>query len=152
MEKVMTEEAEEAPDRRKHGYKDLEDKLDNHAARLDKRLETFIRQALIAFAIIGITSVGSLVGFGILLSKQGQTASEIQAQRRESIFRSCYEQNLRHDNTITQLQIISDVNVKRHPERATEIKESVRPTITLIDALAPKQNCVKLVKESVDGG
>lgn len=151
----MTEDAQ--PDRRSYTHytelkEELSQQLDDHATRLDNRLEFFLKRALMAFGIIGLTSVGSLVGFGIVLSKQGQTASEIQAQRRDSIYRSCFAQNLRHDNTITQLQIISEANTKKHPDRATQIKESIKPTITLIDALVPKEDCVRLVQKSVKGG
>lgn len=143
---------ESLPERRKHGYEELEKKLDEHAARLDSRLESFIRHALIAFAFIGLTSVGSLVGFGIVLSKQGQTAKDIQAQRRDAIFRACYEQNLRHDNTITQLKAVTAEAAKQDPKRADEIKSSVKSSITIIEALVPKNNCVKLVAQSVVNG
>ena len=155
MEKAMTEDTqsdEEVPDRRKHGYADLEKKLDDHAEKLDKRLAAFIRQGMIVFGILALTNTISLVGFGILLSKQGQTTADIQTQRRESILRSCLEQNVRHDNTINQLKIITAANLKQRPKEASKIKESVAPTIALIDALAPKKECAKLVKESVDGG
>lgn len=149
----MTENQEDTqPDRRRHGYKDLEEKLDQHAKRLDERLELFIRRALIAFALIGFTSVGSLVGFGVLLSRQGQTATEIQAQRRESIFRSCYEQNVRHDNTVLQFRRVADEAAKKQPEEASRIKAAVKANLTIIEALVPKQDCVKLVERSVNGG
>lgn len=148
----MTEEQEDQPDRRRHGYKELEQKLDDHAERIDSRVESFIRRALIAFAIVGLTSTGALVGFGVLVTKQGQTTSEIQAQRRDSIFRSCYEQNLRHDNTFKQLRAVAAEAVKKEPKRAAQIKQSTKSSLTIIEALVPKRDCVKLVKQSVDEG
>jgi precorrin-2 methylase len=51
------------PDRRKHGYKELENKLDRHAEEIKSRLEKFIRRGLVAFAIIGIFTALALFGF-----------------------------------------------------------------------------------------
>lgn len=141
-------EDEPLPDRRRHGYQDLEEKLDEHAQKITDRLEEFIRRALIGFAVIGITSAASLAGFGILLVKQDNTSKEIQAQRRESILRGCLEQNTRHDNTISQLQVVSAAAAKEHPKDAAQIAQSVKSSTTLIEALVPKENCLLKVKQA----
>lgn len=66
--------------------KDLETKL-------EIRLHRFFFRALIAFAVIGMTSAGSLLGFNFVLH-------EIQRQRQETIEQNCIQQNIRHDNAI----------------------------------------------------
>lgn len=148
----MTTDPEPLPDRRRHGYAELEHKLDQHALRIEERIRRYLIGGLVAFAIIGLICAASLVGFGILLREQGSQADEIQRQRAESIQRECRNQNLRHENTIDQLNEQIAVILKTHPSRAQEIRRQVKYTIALIDALAPHQDCAKQVKTSVEAG
>lgn len=152
MEEAMTEESspEVQPDRRKHGYQELEKKLDDHAKAIEDRLSAFISKAMVAFAIIGLFSTGSLIGFGILLKQQGHTADEIQQQRREAIIRNCVDQNKRHDNTIEKFQQVALAAEKKDPKQRTEIQAAVKANLTIIEALVPKQDCAELVLRSVE--
>lgn len=149
------------PDRRMHGYKELEDKLDEHAEKLEeqlnqhaenlnKRLARFIRSGLFAFAMTGLLSAAAIVGFGFLLNEQGKQATEIQNQRREAILRSCGELNQRHDETIKAFHEVAEQESKKHPERAVQIKESTQGTLRLINALVPKQECQRIAALAVD--
>lgn len=64
---------------------------------------------------------------------------EIQQQRRTNIRTNCEDQNRRHDKTIERLR---DLGTQRHVPA-----ERLAPTIRLIDALAPHQDCDRLVRQ-----
>lgn len=72
---------------------------------------------------------------------------DIQAQRVVNIRQSCDEQNARHDDTIAAL----DRLIGQLPKDSTRrfLAEKNRPgTVLLINALAPKRDCGKVVKEA----
>lgn len=106
MTEISFEIAEENPDRRKYGYQTLEKKLQTHSEHVEKRLSRFFFKALLAFALIGITSAGSLLGFGIVLDQSANTSAEIQNQRFDNIYQNCIQQNTRHDRAITRANMI----------------------------------------------
>ncbi len=141
----------ELPDRRRHGYKELEDKLDAHAKALDNRLAKFIRRGLIAFSIIGVFTALSLVGFGLVLHEQHKTTNLIQHQRAESIRTGCVDQNRRHDNTVAFIIKVTQKAADREPDPQTkkQILASQASNVALIQAIAPKQNCKALVAAAV---
>lgn len=143
-------EQEPQPDRRRHGYKELEEKLDQHAETIEQRLERFIRGALLGFAIIGLCSAGALIGFGFLLREIGDQADAIQEQRREAILRSCTDQNARHDNSVKAFNKVAREAIKKYPNRAEQIQQSAKSNLAIIEALVPKQNCVLLAQRAVD--
>jgi hypothetical protein len=120
------------PDRRKHGYVELEEKLDTHAHRLEARFERWLKLGLIAFTIMAMTSVVSLVGFGIILKQQ-----------HNEIIERCVNQNHRHDNAISAL--IQGSNEDQLNNKDTVAREEIQRrrdvTIALLDNLAPKTNC-----------
>jgi len=134
----MTDE-EFLPDRRKHGYRELEVQVDSHFEKLATKMERFMSQATIAFAIIGITSAIAIFGFGFVLKEHRDITQRIQEQRRNAIRTACQAQNSRHDTTIAQLGNLGIRGVEREV------------TVSLIDTLAPKENCEKLVDEQVKG-
>jgi hypothetical protein len=69
---------------------------------------------------------------------------EIQTQRRTNIRSNCDDQNTRHDRTIRRLRMIA---------RANHIPDArIRPSIRLIDALAPKHDCARLAERQTGGG
>lgn len=95
------------------------------------------------FQAINIAAAIALAVMFYFISNQNQT---IQDQRRESILRACRDQNARHFNTIKTL----DKLIAQLPESQRKQAEGSRNfTVLLIDALAPVQNCKKLVNESV---
>ena len=70
-----------------------------------------------------------------------ERVQQINAGRRDVLVRSCREQNRRHDNTIRKLDgLIADLPPGRRRERAKAGRAS---TVALIEALAPKRQCVK---------
>lgn len=130
------------------GYKELEDKLNAHAEDIRKRFRRWLILGFVAFACVGLTSSVALVGFGYLLSKQGETTNEIQEQRKASIRASCEDQNTRHNSTTDGIRRAMRFAIKQHPGRAAQIKQNTQVSIGLIDLLAPYQDCVALVKRA----
>lgn len=67
-------------------------------------------------------------------------ADKIQAQRKDL----CADQNARHKRTIQTLNSILAEFVKKHPDQAKQVRDSVRSNVLLINALAPKRQCSTL--------
>lgn len=109
------------PDRRKHGYGKLEEKMDNELAGIRWSLTKFMMVA----AVTGMLALGAAV---ILYTGQRGLTDDIQDQRFDSLVKLCQEQNERHDNTINR---ISESNT------SAEVKNQ---RIFLVDALQPKVN------------
>jgi hypothetical protein len=137
------------PDRRKHGYKELEDKLDKHATEIKDRLAIFIRRGLIAFAIVGVFTTLALFGFGYLLREQHKTTDLIQEQRRDAVRTTCEEQNKRHDRTVAVLERVLRDAEKKTPERKAQIEAARASNLLLINALAPHRDCAQLIHLAV---
>ncbi len=94
----MTDTQTIPPDRRKN---------DDWKVYLETRLRKFFFKALVAFAIIGLTSAGSLFGFGVLLKEQGKVDTQIQAQRYDTVLDNCEAQNKRNLQTIKKSKTLS---------------------------------------------
>jgi hypothetical protein len=130
------------PDRRKHAYEDLVQRLDEHTDATNRRLHSFFAKALAIFTIIGITSALALFGFGL-------TLNNFRTIRKNFVRDTCVAQNKRHDRTIAKFKAATNRAVKRTPKFARAIRAGERDNLSIIDALAPKQDCVKLSKVSV---
>ncbi len=120
------------PDRRKHTYQQLEDRLDKHIDAIEERFERWFKRGLIAFALIGLATATALGGFGYLLYDQKQDA-----------LAACENVNVRHNNAINALIAGSNedqLNAKT-PEARLEIQRRRDVTIGLIDAVLPVTDC-----------
>ena len=142
--------------------------LDSHIKKNDARLRKFFIGALIAFSIIGLACTVALIGYGIVLREQQQTADQlailvkqnkdfardIQKQRKDSIIESCTTQNARHDGSVKALVKGSDIDQENAANEAArvEIRRRRDVTIALLDALAPVEDCKAKAKEAVQGG
>lgn len=94
----MTEELRGfAQKERRKGYKELGEELEAHADRIEARLHRFFFRCLAAFAVLGLTSAISLLGFGVVLKQQARNSRDIQQQRYDTLMTNCLEQNRRHD-------------------------------------------------------
>lgn len=158
------------PDRRRHGYQELEQKLEEHTEAIESRFQRFFIMALIAFSIIGLTSAGALVGYGVLLRQTSHQADEIQQQttiiqrqtniiqqqRRDSVRKTCQEQNERHKNTVKVFNGIFAKALKKatDPVQRAQLLSSRNANLLVINALAPHQNCDEVVRKAVptEGG
>jgi preprotein translocase subunit SecF len=146
----------ELPDRRKHGYAELETKLNAHVESSRSQLHRFFNWGIAILAVVGLTTAASIFGFGIVLNQQGQqnnkiaeAQAQIQQQREDSIRSSCEDQNARHDNTVASFEQAAKSTIKKHPELAAQVHENVNTNLKIINALVPKQNCDQVVAESV---
>lgn len=68
-------------------------------------------------------------------------AHAIQRNRLDTISRNCTDQNLRHDAAITALYSL----LQKSGVPPARQDKAAQPIIQLIDALAPSQDCRKLV-------
>lgn len=132
------------------GYEELERKITNFSGRIERRFRRWFITSLIAFSCVSLTSSAALVGFGFLLTQQSNTTRQIQDQRKEAISTACQDQNQRHDGTAYALGLAKDDAIKEHPEQKKEIEKQTQVSLGLIDALAPHQDCAKLVKKSTE--
>lgn len=81
--------------------------------------------------------------------RQAVSATElgraIQRERRQEILQSCQQLNERHAGTVRALTaILAQAERRAKPRRRAKIRESERPTLLLIDALAPHRDCEKV--------
>lgn len=149
------------PERRK-GYAQMEENLQTHAEEIEEQLRRFIRNAMIAFAIVGLCCAAGILGFGLVLREQGhqqdqikslavknhQITTEIQKQRATTVRENCEAVNKRHDTTIKLLIAAAKLEEKNSPTE--EAKQAVRQRrmndTTFIDSILPTQDCEKLVR------
>lgn len=130
------------PDRRKEDFEQLNKRIDERFEKLTERLARFITKALIAFAIIGITSAVAIGGFGLVLGK-------IKDTRKDFVFDTCTAQNKRNSNTVKAFNEEAKRIKKIYPAQAGQIDQSVKSNLRLINTLAPKQDCKRLSDVSV---
>lgn len=164
--------SDRTPDRRRHGYQELEKKLNQHVDEIEARFKKRYRGMLIAFSIIGLSSAIALVGFGIVLREQGRQQDrfakqqmlvtnlskanrelgiDIQHQRKDSIRISCQDTNRRNLRTKARLIQEAKKYQKEAPNEAAreEIRRSRNVSLDLIDLNTPRENCEKRVKKLV---
>jgi hypothetical protein len=138
--------------RREEDVDALDKKLDSKFGVLRDRLERFIRRATLGFAVLGIACAVGLFGFGLVLKRETENSDDIQAQRKNFVEQSCKEQNERHDKTYSALVAAAAADeAKRTTEAAkAEVRRRRDVTLGLIDALAPKQDCAKLIEQATE--
>jgi hypothetical protein len=91
--------------------------------------------------------VSALVAFNDQQQRSTELGLAIQQQRADAIRDGCQEQNGRHDRTIVKLEML--IAAIKDPARRRRAERNVGGTIALIDALAPKQDCGRLVRQRV---
>lgn len=142
----MSEDPEESlQDRRKNEYADLKRSIDTRADENDKRLSGFIRKTLVAFAILGIASTVSLIGFSIVLGK-------IQQERYDNVYQSCIQQNEQHDKTLKKTDALLS---PKHSKPGQEIQLAKTKIFVrlVVDELRPKvDDCKAYTKTRVKSG
>lgn len=141
-----------------HGYRELEAMLNKHAEAIETKFHRWFVRGLVAFGIMALGVAAGLVGYGVLLSRQGdltttqgQLLQQIKSTRKSFVRDSCLAQNKRHDRTVKKL-----IHAERKAEAQTssprvrmKIRNSVEVSIGLIDSLAPVQDCNKLAAVSI---
>lgn len=133
------------------GYKRLEKKLDNHANVIEDRFHRWFVGGLIAFVIMGLVCTVSLIGFGVLLTKQGNLTEKIQEQRYESLLEGCENQNTRHDDVIAKIDK-AVAETPPPPERQKRAKEASKPFKLILEAAVPHtKDCRAYAHDRVPG-
>lgn len=131
------------------GYQELERKIDDYANEIENRFHKWLLGGIIAFAVIGLACTTSLVGFGVLLTNQGNATHEIQQQRYTAVLDSCLDQNVRHDNVIAAIDEAVAQTPKANRKRA---KESAGPFKLILEAAVPyTMDCRALARNRVKG-
>lgn len=104
------------------------------------KFQRFYRNALIAIAVIGVSSGVALAGFAYVL-----------VQQRNAVKEACANRNEQHDNAINSLIEGSDIDQQNAltEETKAEIRRRRDVTIGLIDAVAPKRDCDDLTQPAV---
>lgn len=150
--------SEGKPERRKASFvaldeyqEELAKQFANHVDEIDRRLRYFYTRALVAFAVIGITSALAIFGFGYVLSQQTDKGKEIQKQRKAFAQEACHETNDRHDRATAALVTgsTSDIQAAQTEAEKNDIRRRRDVTLALIDVIAPKQNCDVQAQEAV---
>lgn len=83
--------------------------------------------------------------------KAEQATRDIQSERRDATLRACQDQNDRHDATFAQLDKLStrDNAQAQTPEQKLRARQTIAGTKALIEAIAPKRDCAKVVEATV---
>jgi len=129
------------PDRRKNTYEELEKKLDEHISAIETKFDSWFRRGLVIVAFIGLCCAAALGGVYIVLG-------EVQNTRTEFIRTQCESQNKHNRDTSAQLTALAlqDEQHRKTQAGKDEVRRRRDVTLSLIDALAPEQNCDYLVK------
>lgn len=114
---------------------------------LQEQIHKWIVRGLIGFGIIGLACAISLVGFGILLTKQGNTTNNIQNQRYNAFLDSCEDTNTRHDNVVAKI----DAAVAKTPKDQQDPK-GVEAFKLILEAAVPfTEDCAGYAQSRVEG-
>lgn len=122
---------------------------------LEERYQKVATHLTQAVAIIGVTLFVVSAVCVVLIranaarSKEARAlADQIQQERARNMRDGCVAINQRHDDSITKLRVILEQTVAagRSRERA---EQGFKSTVFLIDALVPKRDCERLVREQV---
>ena len=138
----------DGPERRA-GYKELKEEMEAHVGEIQDRFRRFYVMSLVSFACIGLTTVAGLLSFGFILREHDKTnkavaaqAAAIQRQRESFIRDTCVESNRRHELALRELR----EDLVGADDLDHDIYEVLNREINL---LHPKQDCDRLVRESV---
>lgn len=150
------------PDRREDIWERLDEIDAGYKKRADqnrKLIEKFARWTAIILAVLAVAQLGlGALSVKLLVqgghqqdkisSQQGAIARAVQAiqrQRAEAIWDGCRTQNYHHDLTIRRLDLL--VQGIKNPARKLRAENNTAATVSLIDALAPAQDCKLLLAE-----
>jgi len=111
----------------------------------------FHRFPIAATALLAAVALAAALGaIGVAVLSGNERSEDIQASRAENVLSACREQNARHDATVTTLdQLLADAAHTASPARRRQLAQSRTSTVLLIDALAPKRDCLARVRELV---
>lgn len=140
---------EELPDRRKHGYADLEKQVEDHTKEVEDRLHKFFTKALATFALLGFISAGSLLGFGVVLQTQADVSRKIQEQRFDAFRLNCEQTN---DRYFAVISAINKAIAATPPKQRAQAEKSAVPFKAILAAAVPfTPDCYGYARDRVKG-
>lgn len=132
---------------------EIETRVDDGLAELEegrKRNRSAIKWLTGGFVILALGVTTALGLYGLLNGETNDLAQEnqdvieaVQTSREDATRSNCEQQNSRHDDTIKNL----DAGLAAvPPDQRQQAAQTRAFTITLIDALVPKQDCDERVR------
>lgn len=126
-------------------------------AALEARYQRVAYRLTLCVGIIGATLVAVSIVLVILVNANADRAREarglvmrINSERARNIGDNCRSSNERHEDAMAVLNGIFRDALKRVPLQAVkQLKAQKQYNVTLIDALAPKQDCAAVVASQV---
>jgi hypothetical protein len=103
----------------------------------------------LAAVATGVLLTACLFIAGTALVKTNSTTHQIQNERARSVRENCEQVNDRHDHAIETLDRLI---AKAPPSRRQRAIQNRAATVLLLDAIVPKRDCERLVRQSVDAG
>lgn len=98
-------------------------------------------RAMLSFALV-LAAAGILLAV-VLFGRVSDQQNSLQQSRVDITYQNCDEQNDRHDKAFNKLgELIAGLP----PRRRARAKEGEAGTKALIETIAPKQNCLRLVQ------
>jgi hypothetical protein len=125
--------------------------LEGIQQKVDDIQKGYVVWARVTYGILALVAV--IVAFGavaavVSIHANHDRIEDIQASRIDVALTTCRDQNERSKNTTKQLDAILTKRIKTAtPTEAARLKMSRAFTILLIDALAPRQNCKKVIAQ-----
>lgn len=114
----------------------------------EEMIRSLTKQRTIFMWINIVAGLSMFILFYFSVHQQHQITHQtavIQQERYNAVFRSCSEQNERHQSAVEALDLLlknTGVNVKRR-------EQSRSNTLLLINALAPVRDCKRLAERTV---
>lgn len=101
-------------------------------------------------AVIGLGVIAHSVALIIAFGQVHRQVERINDERTRNILMVCADTNARHDGTIRALNVILARQLKTAgPRERARLRASRENTVLLIEALAPKRDCVRLARQQV---
>lgn len=133
--------------------KDTRDRLEKIQRGYEKWTRRTIRILTVlsvATLVLGALSINLLDSNGDRVDDIAAAQKNIQQSRVDNTHTACEEQNDRHDRTIAELDALiaaAEKDPSVSARRIARIKRSRESTARLIQALAPHQDCLELVRD-----
>jgi hypothetical protein len=116
--------------------------------RIQHGYRVWANLTFVILALFVLTLIGFAFGGIYAIQQNKHRIADIQQSRVQITFDSCRAQNRRHDNTIEKLD---DIYEKRavgvSAARKMQLAASRSNSLALLNAIVPKVNCHRLVKE-----
>src|SRR4051794_20595481 len=125
--------------------------LEGVQRKVDEIQRGYVIWTRVSFGVLAMLVLIVLLGAVaavVAIHENHNRIDDIQASRIDVALTTCRDQNARRTNTVKQLDVILAKRIKSAPPaEAARLKMSRAFTILLIDALAPHQNCQRVIHE-----